>query len=459
MKSLGFGLLCISLVACVRAAPGAYPAPDAVPPLAASTAIQQTFPTRVPFLVPHNPGVADLLRERPAPGKVIEVDAYYSGAGARRVRSGPYVPLDQLICPGSGVLTDLPFVSELRILNGTEGNSLPHDTPILIAAIPEATRPPGARILPDLPYHARFRGYLGEPAFADCANADHIFVVQEVVVIYTAQPSEPSGEPLRFPDDFATWQYYHNAAMGYSVPHPPDWRADWLDDVTSALRAPQWLRYPVILRIHPDEMHLDPYSRTSIPLPMQGRSFGLYSQSWLGDQAHIASQRLNGYVSHKSGADEREVTVLFSGKGRTYEISLRYPTGFDASQQLLTIYSAIVYGFRLDVVPEPSPTLPIKQTLGTGSFLSQEEALTRLREHRGTNITLLDALLVSEATTRRQATACGNFQSHPDGVWMLVVQETLSGTAHTTRFFIDATTGKPLCGEGIHPRVTPYPSP
>lgn len=47
--------------------------------------------------------------------------------------------------------------------------------------------------------------------------------------------------------------------------------------------------------------------------------------------------------------------ILFSAHGRTYELSLDYPLGFEVSQSLLTHFSAIVEGV---IVPPPSSQIP-----------------------------------------------------------------------------------------------------
>ena len=71
----------------------------------------------------------------------------------------------------------------------------------------------------------------------------------------------------------------------------------------------------------------------------------------------MESQHLVGYVVVRDGGTVMcTVSALFSAGGHTYELSLVYPLGFAAPQPLLTAYSAIVVGFRLDVAPGPTPT-------------------------------------------------------------------------------------------------------
>ena len=427
--------------------------------------------------VPHDPGVADLLRNPPASGETVEVDAYFSGAGAPMFPGGPRPPADQVICPTfwawQAALTDGPFPAALRLLNSIQGNVLPDDEPWLVATTPEATQP-GVRVVPQLPYHARLRGHLGDPAFARCPHADRIFVVEDVVTVYTEQPLDSPSYQLELPDDYAAWPRYHNADLGYSLPHPPDWRVEPLaepDPSTNsgqavlsavALRAPQWPDSPVMVRVHAGETLYDDYDPASTPPLLEGVGFGVFEQGWIFGEGSVDSQHLAGYsVDREAGPGERAVSVLFSAHGRTYELALRYPIGFEAPQPLLTTYSAIVEGFRLDVVPGPTATPPVRQTLGPGPFLSQDEALARVRESKGQEIELLDAHLMSEAEARRlgQLSPCStDFMGHPDGVWVLTVRGVFGGTPGTFRLFLEATTGEQLCGEEFNPEATPYPT-
>ena len=410
------------------------------------------------------PGVADLLRQPPVPGETVEMDAYFSGAGPVFMSGGP-PPLDDeaMYCPTYSAwqvaLTDRPFPATLHLLSSTWGNVLPGDAPWLAATTPEAVQP-GQIVLPQLPYHARFRGHLGDPALAHCPNADRIFVVEEVVEVYAEQPPEITAGALQVLEDYAGWPLYHDVELGYSLPYPPDWTVELPgSDLVAAvdLRAPQWPDYPVMVRVRASETLYDQYDPASLPLLLQGQAFGVFEQGWAFD-GRIEGQHLAGFqVDRPSTAGEGEgsVSVLFSANGYTYELMLRFPMGFDAPQQLLTIYSAMVEGFRLDRAPGPTPTSPVKQTLGPGPFLNQDEALARLRESQGQDFELLDAELVSELGARRLADACSTFESHPDGVWVLLVRGSFEGMTRDVRFFVDASSGEVLCGE----ELTPAPGP
>jgi hypothetical protein len=404
--------------------------------------------------------IADLLRNPPASGESVEIDAYFSGATAIPHLGGFPPPADQIACPRfyEAALTDRPFLADLAVLNSLAGNMLPDDAPWLIAVTPDMLKP-GARQSPQLPYHARLRGHLGEAVLAHCEHADRIFVVEQVVQVYEEEPAESSSFPRQLPDDYATWSHYHDSQMGFSFAYPADWHIEQLDDVTWNLRAPQWPDLPVVVRVHAGETHLDQYDPTSTPPLLQGiTGFGVYEQGG-GLSRTTDSQHLPGYqISRDDDLTERSVSVLFSSSGHTYELALRYPLGFDAPQSLLTTYSIIVERFQLDVRPGPSPTPPVKQALGAGPFLSQAEALAHVHDDEGKDVALLEARLMSEAEARRSADACNTFESHPDGVWAFTVQGVFEDQTRTLRMYLDATTGEHLCGEEIILNATPRPT-
>jgi len=405
--------------------------------------------------------VAGLLQNPPAPGEIVELDAYFSGAASGLTRGGPAPAQDQVVCPThrtwAAALTDRPFPGTLRLLNGTRSNALSAGAAWLVATVPEATQP-GRQIIPEVPYHARFRGRLGDPAFAGCPDAERILVVEEVVAVYEEQPPEPAGGAWEAPAGYEAWPRYADAGAGFSLPHPPDWTVEPLaageQGVVSAvaLRGPQWPDHPVVLRVHEGEIEYDQYEPASLPPLLQGPSWGVYEQGMAFHPPVDEGPPLAGFsVERESAAGEVRQAVLFSGNGRTYELALAYPTGFEASQPLLTAYTAMVEGFRLDTPPGPTATPPIKQELGPGPFLSEGEALARVRERDGQEVELLDAVLLSEAEARRRAGACSTFSGHPDGVWLLTVRGTYEGMTRTLVLFLDATTGAQLCGEEVAP--------
>ena len=404
---------------------------------------------------PHHPGVVEVLASLPPKGARVELDAFYAGATAASLTSGgPPPPSDQVVCPAPwpSYLTDQPFAATLEYLNTTTGNLLPPDAAWLVAATPEQTHAGGYVMYPMLPYHARLRGYFGEPAFATCEHAGRIFVVERVVQVYEQDPPDPAANRLQVPRGYATWPRDHDAKWGYSLPYPPDWQLKPLDDSTLRLTGPSWPDHPVVVRVYAGETHYDQYETdpTKTPPLLRGSGWGVFEQDLpVPAGAGFQTQGLAGY-SIEPDADQaggRTVAVLFSGSGRTYELALTYPIGFSASQALLNIYTGIVEGFRLDVDPGPTPTAPVQQSLGAGPFLTQAQAVAAAEQHAGGPLSLLSADLVSEAQARGRAQACNTFMGHPDGVWLLVVHGQFEGQARRMQLFLDATSGEQLCGE------------
>lgn len=417
-------------------------------------AVAPGAPARARPVAPATPGptVAEILANPPAPGESFEVDAYYSGTSPW-VHHGPPPPPDatQALCPSNwaSALTDEPFQAMLSVLNGSQSNALPEGGAWLVAVTPEMAQP-GVRAGANLPYHARLRGHLGDPAFAHCPDAARIFMVEEVVQVYEQEP--PAGPPYGPPAGYAAWPRQRDTALGYSVPYPPDWRVERQDSTTLLLHAPGWPGYPVTIRVHKGEAHYDPYDPATVPPLLQGDSWGVFEQGFSFGAPLEGSQRLAGYrVDRREASGERTVAVLFAAQGRTYELSLRYPAGFDSPQPLLTAYTAIVEGFRLDVAPGPTATPPVKQALGAGPFLGQEQALARLAQAEGQPLQLLSARLMPEAAARLWAGPCATFAGHPDGVWLLAARGQFEGQERTILFFLDATTGAKLCGEEVLP--------
>lgn len=428
--------------------------------LALVVACGPAAPLSTPAITTSGPGVADVLARPPAAGESVELDAYFSGAGVPSMPGPPPVP-DRVHCPDlwNTALTDRPFPALLFILNGSRSNVLPDDAPWLIAATPETARP-GVYEMPALPYHARLRGHVGDPALAPCQHADRIFMVEAVVTVYQEQPPDSPSYGLQLPADYANWPRYHDTGLGYSLPYPPDWGVERLSDVTLVLRSPQALAYPVVVRAHIGETHYDQYDPASLPPLLQGDGFGVFEQGWAFGEESASSQHLSGYnLEHEVGAGEWSASVLFSGGGRTYELALRYPTGFDASQPLLTAYSAIVEGFRLDTPPDPSPTPPVKQTLGPGPFINHEQAEKgAIASLQGGDWQAEGARLVAEAEARRLAGACGTFEGHLDGVWVVYLRGRYEGRQTAFTVFLDAVSGAYLCGEEISSDITAGPT-
>lgn len=357
--------------------------------------------------------VAGLLARAPSPGQSVEIDAYLSG----------------------GILSDQPYRPELQVLGTAQANPLPDDEPWLVA---EAG--PAISDLAQLPYRGRLRGHLREPsAAARGTTAGRTFVVERVVRVRVQHRPAPASS------DEASWRRRTVVEGGYSVPVPPRWGVEQPDPLTLIVRAPQWPDCPIMVRVHPSETHHDPYEPAAAPPLLRGRTWSILQQA-------AGGQRLSGYRFDSAvGPAERVATVLFSGHGRTFELSVRYRLGLSASQTLLTAYTAIAAGFRLDVLPGPSPTPPVRQALGPGPFLSQEEALRGACDSCGNKIEAAEAQLVTEAEARRLAGPCRSLAGHYDGLWVLTVHTPAAGHTGRLRLFLDAASGRELCREEIEP--------
>jgi len=292
--------------------------------------------------------IADLLQNRPESGVTIEIDAFFSGVNPaiiptpEEVREGPSCPA----FPTNHVLADEPMLPWLYVVNSMRSNYLQETMPWLLAVDPDDNN----FGTPMLPYYGRIRGHLDDPAFANCQYADRMFVVEEVVAVYAEEPPDKAGW-LQVPADFAEWPRHVDAVQGFDVAYPPDWTVEPFaeDAVLEAIiiRSPEKSDHPVIIRVHDGETHPDQYVPATEPPLLKGAGMSRFEQSGILEE-WPESQNLPGFViERETGPDEDHKAVLFNGNGRTYEITLTYPTGFYASQKLLNEFTAIVQSFRL----------------------------------------------------------------------------------------------------------------
>jgi hypothetical protein len=136
-------------------------------------------PTPVSF-----PSVAQLLREQPPSGTVVQIDAYYSkylpGTSIPHVRPG------EIGCPEyPAMLADTILPSCRPLVNVDYTCDGPPKGFIFIQAVNSGQIRPGQDILPpELPYHARFIGHLGDPKLAHCQDNQRIFVVDRIAQVF-----------------------------------------------------------------------------------------------------------------------------------------------------------------------------------------------------------------------------------------------------------------------------------
>ena len=318
--------------------------------------------------------IADLLSDPPAPNESVEIDAYFSGVKPFLMPGGSFELFkDRINCPDylNNLLTDTPFLPGLTVLHRGMSNKPVADSAWFLAATQE-TAQPGVYPQADLPYHARLRGHLADAVFADCENHERIFLVEEIVAIYAETVTHPQPNIWEVPSDYvADWPRYEDEALGYNFLYPTDWQIESVSDpaLTSSLlvRYPERPSFPVMIRIHPQEPVRDNRGWILEPPLLAGMPVMSFVQ---GDGVGMNvpdNQHLIGYIAEtEPQPDSRFMTVYFLGDGRTYEISLTYPMGFAASQTLLTDYSLIVESFRLDFLPDPTPTaLPLPHDTAT----------------------------------------------------------------------------------------------
>ena len=434
----------------------------------------EELPARVE---PRGHDVADLLREPPLPGETVEIDAYYSMVSMHpmmvfhRGPSRPHFISGTTRCPEPWwgfTLTDLPFPAAILSLPGGRlTNVLPDDAPWLIAIAPEAIGR-NAIIDPQLPHYARLRGHLGEPALTDCPYAGRIFVVEEVVRVYAETWPDPSVYwPMMAVEGYAGWVRYHDQELGYSIPYPPHWQIGSLDEPgvisTLTLRGPQWPDFPVTVRVYEGVTQTD-LSKGGPRAPLwEGVAISPFNQGAAGilyEWARVGSQNLDGYyVNHGINAD-RGSTALFSAGGHTYEIALRYSLGFNASQMLMNIFSAMILGFQLDAVPFPTATPPAQPIEPSAGFLTQEEAEQRaiaFMPKEGWRIE--SVILTDEAEVRRLEQTCTYVLGHPDGIWMIRLLGQYEGSETSFVIYMDAASGEVLCALFLSPLWVPVSRP
>jgi hypothetical protein len=293
------------------------------------------------------------------------VDAYYGGAWdfhfpgqGRPVRGAD---AQKILCPERfpAELTETPIPPYLQVLNAWLRNPPSPDSPYFIA-VDAANLKPGVIFSPDLPFHARLRGHLGERAFAACPHADRFFFVEQVVTTYQAKA--PPGElKVRPPKDFATWATYRDPALGYSFKYPQSWKLGLTSErqalATIMVTPPEWPAERIYVRVYSnraqfraaDPLFGDAGQRKALSASFeQGGGFfdkllpsaGMEGETWL----------LPIQVAHAP------IAAGFTGKQYYYTLALDFALGYESSQRLLAYFSAIVATVQLDQLPPPEPT-------------------------------------------------------------------------------------------------------
>jgi len=380
--------------------------------------------------------VADLLESPPAPGDRVEIDAYFGGEYGLIVPGGLGGDGSMTGCPSepTALLTDRPFPFNVWLLSTVQSNALPTGAPWLVAA----TEPDSEL---RLPFHGRFRGHMGDPRFSQCDRGDRIFVVDAVVREY-----EPSLEDVwaksRLSDEPDAWLQFARSGMGYTVAYPRGWAIDDSDPDEVLIWSSQWPAHPIRLQVSRAEV--DP-------------QLGGYTQR---HPLRYDTPPLRGAFNKRCAAPstERCAVTRFTGNGRTYALTLRYPMGFEASQPLLNAYTGIVDRFGIDGMPTKTPTPPVQTALGAGPFWSREQAEDMALGMIPSGPWKVDsARLVPEAEAREldlcdidgtasvNAASSGDTRVHPEGVWIVRLVGLFDERPATYNTYLDAVNGHHLC--------------
>jgi hypothetical protein len=419
--------------------------------------------------------IADLLSTPSAPGQSVEIDAYH-WVGWMRGNVG--YALDAQGCPALFDVTyltdrpvpeaiDFPFFSRTNL-----SPSYPAKEDVWLIPMPSVITPVPATPVPDvatgaitpttlpphvvgslnIPYRARLRGHLGDPAFAKCAHSDRIFVVEGIT---TAYEDVPQNSPIDEPEGYRSWPQYHDSAFGYSFAYAPNWRVKALKeaDTRSAVMVHTTAAsdFPISIRIHSGETQIDRTDVSSLPPLYRRRSsddvFGNFNQGGIFVGGKSNGQNLAGlWVDRPDGSNTRTMTVLISAHGYTYEIVMVYPIGLRANRSLLDAYALVLDRFLLDIPQEPSPTPAFKQVVGPGPFLTQDQITAAAHKKYAEEFEVVEARLVPEVELRKLVDECGTFRGHPDGVWLLRISGTYEGQDMVALMGFDATNGEQLCG-------------
>jgi hypothetical protein len=360
-----FFLVCLAslFTTCTKVSqsnPGMTPSGAATSPVAEETPLPELAET--PIAPVDGSDIADLLRNPPVAGKSVEIDAYFSGANPFLMPGGSLgIYEDRVNCPDylNNMLTDNSFLPGLTVLHQGMSNMPAAESAWLLAATQE-TAQPGAYPQADLPYRARLRGHLGDAAFVECENQGQIFLVEEIVAVYAEDVPDLAPQVWEVQADYmANWPRYEDESLGYSFLYPPDWQIEKVDDPALAssllVRYPERPSFPIMVRVHPGEAELDRSGEVLEPPTLAGMFMRSFTQGW--GMVVPNNQQMSGFIGEtEPKPDSRFTAVYFLGDGRTYEIALTFPTGFAASQTLLTDYSIVVESLRLDFLPNPTPT-------------------------------------------------------------------------------------------------------
>ncbi|MDI3340533.1 MAG: hypothetical protein QJR03_08375 [Sphaerobacter sp.] len=369
-------------------------------------------------------------------GTPVDLVAYVNparaGAGAAAPPAGCPVALE-----GLALLTDRPFPREFTVAGVTLPNEAPPDMPSLKLVVPYELG------IIDIPPYARLRGRLADPAYAACADAGRLFVLDAVVATLPGAPVPP----VPAPPATTAWPEWFDAALGIGVRYPASWQVETLRNQGAILEArfgPPGAAPAVRLSVLAGQTEA---GADRLPPPV------LQGERRLAAMLGPARARLVD-VPGVPGADgnTREVRLVVNYDGNTVVLATRFKDGSALDPALLTVYSAMAASARFTKPVEVSdpldPTLLARAELGPGPFITEAMAHQRAVVVSGLQgVSVLGAELVPERAARLAVPgACREFPGQPEGVWLVTVEGVLpSGHQARQLVYLDAGTGERLC--------------
>lgn len=372
-------------------------------------------------------------------GQSIEISTYINSAPSdaappSATQSGCPVVLDRL-----PALTDQPFSRQISVAGVELPNPIPSQVPALTLVIPYSLG------IIDVPRHARLRGHLFDPEYAQCDNPARLFVLDSVV--------QSLGEPAAATPSAATvaagWPQWSDAGLGLTLAYPTAWRLTETRNVGAVvdlrLQGPDagdTIRFTVLGS--PTIGSTDPDAVS--PEPLQG-------DRQLAAMMGQAPARLVDLVgtAGKSGR-ERSIRLIMNYQGQTVILATRFTDGIGLNRTLLDTFTAVAASVQFSKPVEASdpldPTLTANTNLGSGPFIGQataeEEAIAASGLQQGTAD---EARLVPERDARLAVPGtCRAFEGHVEGVWLVTVTGVMPTGQHAHMLvYLDASTGQRLC--------------
>lgn len=296
--------------------------------------------------------VAELLADPPSAGETVWVDAYHGemllplpGWGRGESITG---------CPSARVspLRDRPFLLHLDVFNDIRELLVVDDeSSVLMAA--GFNEDGQITAFPDLPRHGRLILHLGDPALAQCDDAERIVLVERVAHVFVPKPDWSAiARAIRASESVGTSEIsswidtVEHDVYRMSIPSG----LELVDDpsVSQSLVQSDLPEHPILINyrrgsLNPDER------RELLAKPR------LYVQKPSGpaDEFGMQGPPLAFVVKLDMGAEHAPptVTAITEVNGTVFELSVTLPEDGTAAQPLLWRFEAVIDRFQ---VPDPT---------------------------------------------------------------------------------------------------------